>query len=124
MTRLPILGRCDGGCLRCCTDPPAVSEEEMVRAVLRANERDIQPRSREGCPWFGFRGCELGDARPAACRGEEGAERPTRFLQEVLAELGDLSWTGGVPEDLWREVDESRAAAGMPPLPPRSGGVL
>jgi putative zinc- or iron-chelating protein len=144
MRTLPVLPelppmRCDADCRGCCSEAVPVTEPELVRVVLYANERGIEPQESDPrmCPWYQGGRCAVHEVRPLIChafghhpaldceRGYnanvsdvaplEAALRelgpPTRFLHEVRR-----TGTAEVCEAVWDRVQANRQRAGLPPL--------
>jgi hypothetical protein len=144
MRTLPVLPelppmRCDAGCKLCCSEAVPVTEDELVRVVLFANEHDVDPKQGEPgmCPWYQGGRCSVYEARPLICQafGHHPALRcelgynaeplelepleaalrelgpPTRFLHEVCT-----SGSVEVCELVWDSVQANRKRAGLPPL--------
>jgi Fe-S-cluster containining protein len=73
--KLPVLldlpeMRCDANCDLCCSDVVPVSEAELVRIVLHANERGIVPQTARPdlCVWYQGGRCAVHEVRPMMCQ--------------------------------------------------------
>lgn len=133
--------RCDAHCRECCSEAVPVTEEELVRVVLYANERDIAPQEREPqmCPWYDTEAgrCAVWPVRPLMCHAfghipelecAKGYNANVPDAAELLDELRALgprtrflhevrrTGTVAVSEDVWMHVQINRQRAGLPPL--------
>jgi Fe-S-cluster containining protein len=147
LPELPAM-RCDDGCGQCCAEVFPVSEAELERVVLYANEHGLEPRREAGvCLWYQEGRCAVYEARPMVCRvfghlgppfqqcprgyntNVEGDE--LREVRRVMAEKGapvrymqevledDESWKDFVDQRIWDNVNAERARAGLTEFAPR-----
>jgi Fe-S-cluster containining protein len=153
MTRLPVLPsfpemRCDAHCELCCSECVPVSESELVRVVLYANEHEIEPgQDPSVCPWYDRAAgrCSVYEARPIVCRAfghlPDAAMQCDRGYNvdvdaagraEVIRAMSaagrpvrflhevqaSSQWQARVAPVVWEGVQEERRRAGLPLLGP------
>lgn len=149
MRTLPVLPempemRCDAGCPECCWEVVPVSEAEMVRVVLYANEHGIEPQEDTVmCPWYQKGRCAVHEARPIVCRvfghtddaqmqcdrGYNANVSPEvkKELHQAMRDKGSATrflnevqstngWQRRVAPNVWDHVQKERQKAGLSPF--------
>lgn len=113
--KLPVLldlppMRCDEGCELCCSDVVAVSEAELERVVLYANEHGIVPQVKrpEMCVWYQAGRCAVYEVRPLMCQLYGHVDHPS------LTCAKDPSYNANVGELPPLEAQRQRAELGPP----------